>query len=80
MNKIKSTKGKVRDFLGMTLDFSNPGKLSVDMKKYVGEMIEYISADLNNYTSKTSSGDWLLKREKLQKLNEKMKQEFYTMT
>ena len=80
MNKIKSTKGKVHDFLGMTLDFSNPGKLSVDMKKYVGEMIEYISADLNNYTSKTSSGDWLLKREKLQKLNEKMKQEFYTMT
>ena len=36
---VKATRGKVHDFLGMTLDFSTDGKFKVDMTKYVQEML-----------------------------------------
>ena len=67
LNGLKSTRGKVHDFLGMNLDFSKPGKLKVDMKKCVEEMIEYFSVDLNNDKSKTPGGDWLFATRKAAK-------------
>ena len=39
MGKVKMTRGKTHDYLGMTLDFSISGKVIIDMKKYVDTMI-----------------------------------------
>ena len=78
MNKLKATIVKLHDCLGMTLDFSKPGRVTVDMRKYIENMIEYFSVDLNN-NKKTPAGDWLFETRKLQ-IKNKMKQNSYTMT
>ena len=38
--EMKSTRGKIHDYLGMTLDFSVKGKVKIDMRKYVANMLE----------------------------------------
>ena len=43
---VKMVNGKIHDYLAMKLDYSNKGKLKVDMKEYVKEMIK-------DYPSKT---------------------------
>ena len=43
---VKMVSGKIHDYLAMKLDYSNKGKLKVDMKEYVKEMIK-------DYPSKT---------------------------
>ena len=37
---VKATRGKVHDFLGMTFDYSVPGKVKVDMIDYMKSMLE----------------------------------------
>ena len=32
IGKVKSTRGKRHDYLGMTLDYTTPGKVKIDMK------------------------------------------------
>ena len=32
-------RGKVHDYLGMKLDFSSPGKFTVDMEEYLDEIL-----------------------------------------
>ena len=34
------TRGKIHDYLGMKLDYSTPGKVVIDMKKYLQEIID----------------------------------------
>jgi len=34
------TRGKVHEYLGMVLDFTVPGKVRIDMTKFVGTMID----------------------------------------
>ena len=68
LKKLKLTRGKVYDFLVMTLDFSKPGKVAVHMKDYVEYMIEYFSVDLNNNKNKTPEGYWLFETRKIQKI------------
>jgi hypothetical protein len=40
------TRGKIHDYLGMRLDFSNPGKLVVSMEPYIKSMIEEMPKDM----------------------------------
>jgi hypothetical protein len=37
--KIKTTRGKIHDYLGMTLDFSIKGKVTINMEDYVKSMV-----------------------------------------
>jgi hypothetical protein len=39
--KMKVSRGKIHEYLGMTLDFSSPGIVRVTMKKYIDEVIEH---------------------------------------
>ena len=39
LNKLKSTRGKVHGFLGMTLDFSKPVKVAVDIKNMLNGLL-----------------------------------------
>ena len=40
IGKVKAVRGKRHDYLGMTLDYSEPGKVKIDMIEYVKEMLE----------------------------------------
>lgn len=47
---------KIYDYLGMTLDFSNPGKLSVDMEKYIDKILRDIPEDMSSSTLSPAAG------------------------
>ena len=38
--EVKATRGKIHDYLGMTFDFSEPGKVHVDMIDYIEKMVD----------------------------------------
>ena len=38
--EVKTTKGPLHDYLGMTLDYSVPGQVSIDMSHYVKKMVK----------------------------------------
>ena len=40
LGEVKATRGNVHDYLGMTIDFSDDGKVKFDMRSYVTSMIE----------------------------------------
>ena len=40
---VKTTRGKIHDYLGMTFDFTNEGKVIIDMKEYVQAMLDDFS-------------------------------------
>lgn len=40
IGKVKSTKGRVHDYLGMVLDYSSQGEVKIDMRYYVKQMLQ----------------------------------------
>jgi hypothetical protein len=40
IGEVKVTRGKIHDYLGMTLDYSIPGQVSIDMTSYVNYMVQ----------------------------------------
>ena len=41
------TRGKVHDYLGMTLNFSVEGKIKINMQDYIKDMLEDLPKDMN---------------------------------
>ena len=42
LGEVKMTQGLLHDYLGMTLDYSVPGQVSIDMSHYVEKMVKGI--------------------------------------
>ena len=40
LREVKTTQGPLHDYLGMTLDYSVPGQVSIDMSPYVKKMVK----------------------------------------
>ena len=40
------TRGKVHKYLGMTIDYSSPGKVIFSMIDYIGKILDYILEDM----------------------------------
>ena len=57
--KVNPTRGKVHDYLGMVFDFSEPGTVIVDMKKYVETMLSEFPEEIKS-TAETPAGESLL--------------------
>ena len=80
IGKVKATRGKVHDYLGMTLDYSSKGELLVDMTKYVKDMIDYFPKKLGKEDiAITLAGDNLFKKTKDKVLDKQKKEIFHTM-
>jgi hypothetical protein len=47
IGRVKAVRGKVHDYLGMKLDYSVPGKVSIDMTDYVKNMLEDFPEELS---------------------------------
>ena len=59
---MKVRRGKVHEYVGMTLDFSTPGELMVTMIPYIKEIVDlFAKYDNTNLTAKTPAADHLFK-------------------
>ena len=75
---MKLVTGKKHDYLGMILDYSEKGKLKVEMKYYIENMIKDFPYELKSKT-KTPWNDKLFKvNNTTKKLDEKRKSIFHT--
>ena len=81
IGEVKTTRGKVHDYLGMTLDYSVPGQVTVNMKDYVQTMLDsYLQEGLQG--GKPVASPWnenLFKvHDKSPKLTPEGKEQFHT--
>ena len=53
MSEVKAHRGKAHDYLGMKLDYSQSGKVKIDMRDYVKDMLTSFPMDLNKTKAKT---------------------------
>ena len=78
IGKIKVNKGPNNEFMGMILEYSNKGKLVVDMKDYVKRMIDDFNYEIKK-PAKSPAAEHLFKvNNKCEKLNKKMAEAFHT--
>ena len=75
---VEPTRGKKHDYLGMLVDFTEKGKVKIDMVKYVESMIEDFPVKINKI-SKTPAAENLLDIG-TGKLLDKAKSEIYHTT
>ena len=74
--EVKGTRGKKHDYLGMTLDFSTPGKVKIDMRDYVKDMIESSSEEITG-SEKTPAAEDLFALGENAKLDRERANEFH---
>ena len=79
IGEVKNVRGKKHDYLAMILDYSEKGKLKVDMKYYIKAMVDDFPLDFGERQTTAPWNDKLFKViEKEKKLNEKERKIFHT--
>ena len=78
VKEVTGTRGKRHVCLGMTLDYSTPGEVKIDMVDYVKSMIEDFPKELTGKVS-TPANDHLLKVDKGKKLGPMKQELLHTM-
>ncbi|MGC8553855.1 MAG: hypothetical protein ACP5O7_13520, partial [Phycisphaerae bacterium] len=77
--KVKKTRGKVHDYLGMVFDFSEEGKVKVDMCEYIANMVDDFPIDLKpTDTALTPAADDLFSENEGPKLDKDKAEVFHT--
>ena len=77
--KVKVTRGKIHDYLGMTFDFSEKGKVQVDMSDYIESMVNDFSVDFTEADkAATPAAEDLFNVDESELLDKKRKEEFHT--
>ena len=80
ISKMTVRRGKIHDYLGMTLDFSSPGSVAVSMEKYLDTMLEELPANMDGFAS-TPAADHLFKtRDNVDKLDKETADLFHRVT
>ena len=64
------TRGKVHEYLGMTLDYSEIGKCSIRMEDYIEEMLDDVPDDMNREAATPAANHLFEVNEKTVKLDE----------
>ena len=49
------TRGKVHKYLGMTIDYSSPGKVILSMIDYIGKVLGNITEDMKGESAKPAA-------------------------
>ena len=78
---MKPSRGKVHDYLAMEMDYSQPGKLKINMTKYIEGVIENFkyNDEIQAKKAATPAADHLLKvNDNAKKLDYKIAEEFHT--
>ena len=81
IGKMKPVRGKKHDYLGMVLDYSNPGEVIIDMTRYVKQMVEeFPYQNLIKGTAATPAANHLFNvRDNVPKLEERRRKVFHNM-
>ncbi len=80
IGQVKITRGKVHEYLGMTLDFSQDGKVIVDMRDYVKGMLESFPMKLKKtQVAATPASESLFNQGNSPDLDDKKKEDYHTM-
>jgi len=77
--EVKCTRGKVHDYLGMTLDFTKVGEVAVDMADYVASMIDESPFSIGSKAAPTPAGEDLFAQDEKSPLLSEKKTEFHTL-
>ena len=64
------TRGPIHEYLGMTLDFTSPGKCRVGMDGYVEELVEEFLVDTPPYACTPAAAHLFEDNQQQNKLNE----------
>jgi hypothetical protein len=79
--RVKATKGKFHEYLGMTLDYTKKGKVRVGMSQYVQNMIDAFPENIGSSTVDVPWSKSLFKaNHKSKKLDDERKSIFHTIT
>ena len=80
VGELSITRGKVHDYLGMELDFSDEGSFTVNMEKYFDEVLKDLLEDMDG-TAVTPVAEHLFKtRHNVDKLDEERAALFHRVT
>ena len=75
--EVKATRGKKHDYLGMNFDFSEKGKVKIDMIEYVKSMINDFSIKFGDWDTKAiPAANDICKKDDSEELNQKDKKNF----
>ena len=78
--EVKIVRGKVHNYLGMTFDYSKPGKVMIDMIDYIADMIDECSVKLSKSdTALTPAAEDLFAEGSGKKLDKELAEEFHTI-
>ena len=82
IGEVKVTRGKVQDYLGMKLDYSVPGQVSINMVDYVESMLSsFPQSELAGAKVASPWNENLFKvNEKSPKLSKEVAEQFHTTT
>ena len=75
--EVKATRGKVHDYLGMTIDFSVKGKVIVSMKDYMCKLVDEFPFKISG-TEETPAAEDLLSEGTGPKLDKEKAKIFHT--
>ena len=77
--EVKATRGKIHDYLGMTFDWSEPGKVKIDMIDYMKSMVEEFPEKLQpSDTAPTPAAENLFAEGTCPSLDAKQAKDFHT--
>jgi hypothetical protein len=77
INKMKAKRGKKHDYLGMILDYTEKGKVKIDMTDYVKAMIREFPEELKGRTT-TPASERIFEVNESSKLNDEQREIFHT--
>ena len=81
IGEVKTTRGKVHEYLGIKLDYTNPGEVAIDMSDYMKSMVDGFPQGSVQMRTKVTSpwNDNLFRVDpNSPPLNEEMAQQFHT--
>jgi len=82
ITKLKPSRGKIHDYLGITLDYSIPGKVKISMKDYVEKMLEEFpymeEVDKLKKVATPAAEHLFAVNKNAEKLSEQLKEDFHT--
>ena len=82
ITKLKPSRGKVHDYLGITLDYTTKGKVRIYMKQYIEKMLQefpYMDQVSGIKKVATPAAEYLFTvNTKAEKLEESLKEDFHT--
>ena len=78
-SEVKATHGKIHDYLGMKIDFSNKGKVKIDMTEYTEKLLREFQVHYKfDGNAETPAGTDLFTNKGGEILSNKMREAFHT--